>query len=75
MNITNANELRKFLASQLNQLKDGKISAASANAMSNLSGKILSSVKLELEYNKLIGNDQSIGFVAVQPKKIKKLKK
>jgi hypothetical protein len=54
------NELRGILSDEIYKIRAGKGTAASVNAISNASGKILSSIKLELEYYKLIGKTPSI---------------
>lgn len=56
----NLNELRSILSDEIQKIRDGKSSAAAVNAVSNASGKILSSIKLELEYYKLIGKQPNI---------------
>jgi hypothetical protein len=48
-------ELRIVLSEQIERIRDGKATAASVNAISNATGKILSSIKLELEYYKQVG--------------------
>lgn len=48
-------ELRSILSEQIERIRTGQATAASVNAISNATGKILSSVKLELEYHKMIG--------------------
>lgn len=64
--IMNLNMLRDFLATELKKVAAGKSTPAAANATANLAGKILSSVKLELEYNKLCGTTPKIGFIKVK---------
>jgi hypothetical protein len=53
-------ELRIVLAENIRGIQSGEVSAANANAISNATGKILSSVKLELEYARLLGRKPSI---------------
>jgi hypothetical protein len=60
MNQLTLNELRSILSDEIHKIREGKGTAASVNAISNASGKILSSIKLELEYYKLIGKAPSI---------------
>jgi hypothetical protein len=66
-------ELRKFLANDLERVSNGDISPAVANASANLSGKILASVKMELEYNALVGAQPNISFLGKLNKKIDKI--
>jgi len=59
----NVEELRSFLSRELERVSSGEITPAAANASANLTGKILSSVKLELEYNKMAGKNPEIAFL------------
>ena len=63
MNITTINDLRDFIASELKKVSEGSTTPANANAVANLAGKMLSSVKLELEYNKICGSTPNIAFI------------
>ena len=63
--IMNLNDLREFLATELKRCSNGESTPATANASANLAGKILSSVKLELEYNKMAGTTPKIDFIKV----------
>ena len=56
-------DMRQVLSEEIDNLRTGKTTAANVNAIVNASGKILSTVKLEMEYNKLIGKTPNIGFV------------
>jgi hypothetical protein len=47
--------LRMILSEQIEAIREGKATASNVNAISNATGKILSSIKLELEYHKLVG--------------------
>ena len=58
------NELRGILSDEINRLRNGDTSAASANAVSNATGKILSSIKLEMEYQKLTGRKANIPMLS-----------
>lgn len=53
-------ELRGILSDEIRRVRDGQTSAASANAVTNATGKILSSIKLEMEYQKLTGRKAHI---------------
>ncbi len=63
-----ADELRNFLFRELERVSSGEITPAAANASANVSGKVLSSIKLELEYNKMAGLNPKIDFF-VQPQR------
>jgi hypothetical protein len=73
-NIMDLNSLRESLAVELKKISSGDSTPASANAFANLAGKILSSVKLELEYNKISGTTPNISFIKLQEQQ-KKLEK
>lgn len=57
------NEVREILADEIQKLRRGDNTAVNVNAVVNAVGKILSSVKLELEYNKIIGKTPDIPFI------------
>lgn len=65
-------DLRLILADEIHKIREGKTTPANVNAITNASGKILSSIKLEMEYNKLHGRVPWIGFLGEE--KAKKLK-
>lgn len=56
----NLNELRAVLGDEIQKIRDGNTTAANVNAISNATGKILSTVKLEMEYYRLIGKTPHI---------------
>ena len=66
--IMNLSELRIFLAEELKRTAAKETTPAAANASANLAGKILSSVKLELEYNKMVGTTPNIPYIKLLPK-------
>lgn len=53
-------ELRVVLSDSIRDLRTSEASAANVNAISNATGKILSSVKLQMEYYRLIGRTPDI---------------
>ena len=57
-------DLRMILSEQINRLKQGNTTAANVNAITNATGKILSTIKLEMEYAKLTGRKPIIPFIA-----------
>ncbi len=67
--IKRIDDLRRILSEEITKLRKGETTAASVNAITNASGKILSSVKLEIEYGKLLGTTPVIGFIAPAEKK------
>jgi len=48
---------------EIQKIREGKTTAANVNAIVNASGKILTTIKMEIEYNKLIGKTPNIGFI------------
>lgn len=73
MTINNVDELRNYLANELERVSQGQTTPAAANASANLAGKILSSVKMELEYNKMVGASPQIGFLKGFTKKMESI--
>lgn len=57
-------DLRGILSDEIRRLRDGETSAATANAVSNATGKILSSIKLEMEYQRLTGRKANIPMLS-----------
>ena len=63
MQTKSLDDLRKILSEEIDKVREGKTSAANVNAVTNATGKILSSIKLEMEYYKLLGKVPEIDFV------------
>lgn len=61
--INTVNDLRSILADEIKKIRDGTTTAANVNAITNATGKILSTIKLEIEYNKLLGKTPFIPFI------------
>lgn len=59
----NINDLREILSQEIDKLREGKTTPASINAITNATGKIFSSIKLELEYAKILGEKPDIRFI------------
>ena len=53
-------ELRVLLSDSIRDLREDKANAANVNAISNATGKFLSTVKTQMEYYRLIGRTPSI---------------
>jgi hypothetical protein len=62
--LTNVIDLRKVLCEEIKRLRSGETTPSALNAIVNASGKIISSVKLELEYNKAVGLSPDIKFIS-----------
>lgn len=61
MNVT---ELRNDLLRVYKSLRDGKVNPSEAKEAANVSGKIISSAKVQLEYNKYCGVKNEIDFLS-----------
>lgn len=59
----NINELRQSLGDNYTQMKSGKMKIALGKELSNAAGKILNSVKVELEYAKMLNEKPDIDFL------------
>jgi hypothetical protein len=59
-------ELRGILSDEIHKIRAGESTAASVNAISNATGKILSSVKLQMEYARLTGQKPDIPMLAAR---------
>jgi len=62
--------LRGILVEEIIKLRKGETTPASINAITNATGKILSSVKLEIEYHKMLGLKPDIDFVQLTGKSL-----
>ena len=58
--ITTVNDLRKILAEEISKVRSGDTTAANVNAIVNASGKILTTIKMEIDYAKLSGKPLAI---------------
>lgn len=70
--IQTVNDLRSILAEEIGKIRAGTTTAANVNAIVNATGKILTSVKMELEYNKLHGKTPQVDFLNGGKKKLAK---
>ena len=62
MNIKN---LRDSLLESFEDLKKGKLGTKDAKEITNMSGKIILSAKVEMDYNKLMKLERKIDFLDV----------
>jgi hypothetical protein len=67
--MNNINELRQSLSDNYTQMKSGNMKIALGKELSNAAGKILSSVKVELEYAKMLNEKPDIQFLNDPAKK------
>jgi hypothetical protein len=69
--IKTVNDLRSILAEEIDKVRKGETTAANCNAITNATGKILSTVKLEMEYGKIHGITPIIDFITMPVRKKK----
>ena len=62
----NINDLREILSQEIDKLREGKTTPASINAITNATGKIFSSIKLQMEYAKILGEKPNIKFIGAK---------
>jgi len=60
--MTNNTTLREDLIAVYNELRSGDIGISEAKELANVSGKVLSSAKSQLEYQKYAGKKEAIKF-------------
>ena len=60
-------DLREILLDEIDKLRAGKTTPANVNAVTNATGKVFTSVKLQMEYQKMIGLKPDIDFVNLLP--------
>jgi hypothetical protein len=65
----NIQDLRDDLLANYEKTKSGEISVGLAKELSNSAGKIIATVKTQLEYNKYIGDTSKIKFMEVDENK------
>ncbi len=56
-------DLRRMLLDEIGELRKKQTTAAHLNALVNATGKILSTVKAEMEYAKMVGYKAKIDFI------------
>lgn len=61
--ITNIQELRDSLLDVYDKIRDGKIGIREAKENANVAGKIISTAKLQLEYNAYMKTQAHIAFL------------
>jgi hypothetical protein len=61
--LNSVEDLRAFLATEMKRASNGESTPASANAVANLGGKIMGTVKMTLEYCKMTGQTPYIEFI------------
>jgi hypothetical protein len=56
-------ELREMLSEEIDSIRAKKTTPGAVNAICNATGKFLSTIKLEMEFAKMIGKEPSINFI------------
>lgn len=65
MKTTNVVELRNDLLKVYDQMRNGKLGLDEAKQSANVAGKIMSTAKTQMEYNKMIQSKSRIPFLDV----------
>jgi hypothetical protein len=70
--MNNMNDIRNMLCEEIEKLRQKQTTPSNVNAITNATGKILSTIKLELEYAKLLGQKpKNSGFLELVDVEIK----
>lgn len=62
----NINDLRNSLLKNYNNVLNNKVSLEKSKEITSTAGKILGTLKVELDYNKIQGNKKKIKFLEVK---------
>lgn len=65
-------ELRDSLVTMFNEIKSGSVGVKQAKEMNNTAGKIINSLKVQLEYAELRKEPPKIPFLDTEPQSPKK---
>jgi len=66
------NEIRNILCEEIDALREKKTTPANVNAIVNATGKILTTIKMELEYAKSVGKQANMQFIQLEDVKVEK---
>lgn len=66
------NEIRNLLCEEIDALREKKTTPANVNAIVNATGKILTTIKMELEYAKSVGKQANMQFIQLEDVKVEK---
>ncbi len=61
-------DLRQMLSEEIDSVRAKKTTPGAVNAICNATGKFLSTIKLEMEFAKMIGKEPSIKFLQLMDK-------
>lgn len=73
--LQNMDDLRNFLSEEMRKVSSGDSTPAAANAVANIGGKIMQTVKMTLEYCKMTGQTPYIPFINIQKESPKNIEK
>ena len=63
------NQIREMLCEEIDALRAKKTTPANVNAVVNATGKILTTIKMELEYAKSLGKQANMKFIELDDAK------
>jgi len=66
-------DIRELLSATMDSLQAKDINPSAANALCNTTGKFLSTIKLEMEFAKMIGKQPSENFLKLMSPSVEKL--
>lgn len=64
LDVMTLEEMRAILSDEVRRVRANETTPAAANAVSNATGKILSSLRLEMEYARLTGTKRDIKMLS-----------
>jgi len=64
------NQIRDLLCEEIDALRAKKTTAANVNAVVNATGKILTTIKMEMEYAKSVGKSANMKFIELEDVKV-----
>jgi len=60
------NQIREMLCEEIDALRAKKTTPANVNAVVNATGKILTTIKMEMEYAKSLGKHANMKFIELE---------
>lgn len=75
MEIKNTDQIRETIIEEIQLIKKGESNPARANAIANLIGKLLSSVKLDIEVHKYVARASAVDLTVPLIKGSSEIKK
>lgn len=68
-------DLRQMLSEEIDSIRAKKTTPGAVNAICNATGKFLSTIKLEMEFAKMIGKQPSVRFLTLMDNPREEIKK